>query len=292
MKKITLLFLIIAINICAQQNIPLMNQDIEATTAMATDPSNGDKWSIEGFFVNEDSPNIFDAANSGLAPGMGRNNSQAFKLGIINSTGKAPNVAFSKRNISISNYGIGTYKFTFYAKSTTIPAARPFWCVVTAYDEDDTNLTNVAGVVEKIDNGGTIVWAGMDIAYTEQSISVKIGENLTNGGKNAVKLQLSIQSAKFNNTYYLDDFSLTFTAEPTTGIEEFDTENYKVFPSPFNDELNVSALKGVGFDIFNTTGVLVYSAKKEHTNVVNTSTFTPGVYMLKTTNGKSIQLTK
>lgn len=203
-KLLTTAFAIIAVSLAhAQVNIPINNGDIEDTTPMFQNKHNGKKWSITGAWFNENAkPSKFDAANSGLVPKEGRNGSQAIKSNIINTSGSTSHVTFSFGDNDISQYGPGTYKFTFYAKSIKANSAKPFWLVCSTIDDNKKDISNET--VTKVDNGGTVNWKGLENGYLEQSVTVKISENTS------VKyLRLQIQHARIDNIYWFDDFTLT-----------------------------------------------------------------------------------
>ena len=71
-------------------------------------------------------------------------------------------------------------------------------------------------------------------------------------------------------------------------------ENYKVFPNPFNQELNIEVKfpKGNDFRIYNGIGELVISGKlKSQINTIDLSSLPPNVYLLKV-ESQSIKLIK
>ncbi|WP_146192230.1 hypothetical protein [Marinilabilia rubra] len=205
MKKLfTTAFALLAFSLTyAQTNIPVNNGDIEDTTPMYQNKRNGDKWTIEGMWFNENSkPGKFDAANSGLAPDEGRNGSQAIKSKVINGTGNTAHVTLSFGDNDISSYGPGTYTFTFYAKSLKAPTERPFWIVCNAINGKKKNVTNQTLTVA--DNGGTVDWKGLENGYLKQSITVKVSDTTK-----AQNLRLQVQHARNTNTFWFDDFTLT-----------------------------------------------------------------------------------
>lgn len=187
----------------AQVNIPVKNGDMEDTTPMYQNKRNGKKWSIEGGWFNENSkPGKLDAANSGLAPGEGRNGTQAIKSKVISATGSTAHVALSFGDNDISDYGPGTYKFSFYVKSLDADKTRPLWIMCSAISENKKDISSE--VLTQIDKGGTVAWKGLEKGYLEQSVTVKISKDAP------VKyLRLQVQHARYSNTYWFDDFTLT-----------------------------------------------------------------------------------
>ena len=71
-------------------------------------------------------------------------------------------------------------------------------------------------------------------------------------------------------------------------------ENYKVFPNPFNQELNIEVKfpQGTNFRIYNGIGELVISGKlNSQINTIDLSSLPPNVYLLKV-ESQSIKLIK
>ncbi|SNR54414.1 hypothetical protein SAMN06265371_10518 [Lutibacter agarilyticus] len=198
--------ILISTLVTAQTEIPVINSSIENTTPFYQNKRNGDKWSLEGFWFNENSTQSkFDAANSGLAPGEGIDDSQAVKSKVINGNGAASEVTLVFGDNDISSYGPGIYTFTFHVKALKPVSSRPFWIVLNTLDRDKKVVS--APEVTTVDNGGTVSWRGLENGYLSQSITVKIADNTE--GKNIKYLRLQIQHAIFTNTYWFDNFKLT-----------------------------------------------------------------------------------
>ncbi|MFH4967721.1 hypothetical protein V8G61_05895 [Gaetbulibacter sp. M240] len=190
----------------AQVNIPITNGDLEDQTALFKSKKFWKKWAVEGMFFNENAePSKFDVSNSGLAPGEGIDNSQALKSKVNDAEGKTADVTLAVGDTDISNYGPGTYKFTFYVKTADAFSARPFWIVCSAIDEKKNDVSKQT--LTHVDNGGTVAWKDLNNGYQEQSITIKLTKNPE--GKDAQFLRLQIQHGRFDNTYFFDDFSLT-----------------------------------------------------------------------------------
>lgn len=208
MKKlfITALSLTLGSALFAQENIPVTNGNIEDTTPLFQSKKLWKKWAISGMFFNENAdPTKFEPSNSGLAPGEGRDGSQALKSKVKDAEGKTADVTLVVGDIDISNYGPGTYKFTFYVKTADAFSARPFWLVCSALDEKKNDVSKQT--LTHVDNGGTVAWRDLNNGYQEQSITLKLTKNPE--GKDAQFLRLQIQHGRFDNTYWFDDFSLT-----------------------------------------------------------------------------------
>ncbi|MCK4919796.1 MAG: Ig-like domain-containing protein [Bacteroidales bacterium] len=198
--------------------VNINNWDIEDTTSMYQDTTNSDKWTIKGFYIHENTTNVFQASESGLDPEAGVGSSQAFKVTIANSISSTSSAVVKTHIIDISDFGDGPYKFSFQTKSQSAPPGKPFWVIVKAYNADSSDVSSVS--ITKIDNGGTINYSGMESGYKEQSISVVLS------GDTAKYLNLTIQSAKYNNTYWFDNFTLGYGAPesvPVTGVSVLPT---------------------------------------------------------------------
>ena len=82
----------------------------------------------------------------------------------------------------------------------------------------------------------------------------------------------------------------------TTSINENNgqTDNFKVFPNPFKQELTieVKSIQSKAFSIYNVIGELVISGKlNSQVNTIDLSSLAPNVYILNIEN-KSIRVIK
>ena len=202
MKKVLILILIIAYLPLAkaQTNIPVLNGDIENSTAMAQNTSNDKRWGISGFKINDNAPDVFQPSASGLAAGEGVNGTQALKITVANTTGASSSSSLVVNAIDISKSGKGTYTLKFYVKSKNQPKGRPFWIDPIALNSDGKATKEG---IEIIDNGGSQL-EGMDNDFIAQSVTIKVNND-------AVKeLRFQIQHGKFDNTYWFDNFTLSY----------------------------------------------------------------------------------
>ncbi|PWD99480.1 T9SS type A sorting domain-containing protein [Marinilabilia rubra] len=271
--------------------IPVNNGDVENTTAMFQDASNEDKWSIEGMWFNENAVNVFDVTNSGLAPGEGRNSSQALKSVIHNATGGSADVSLSVGDIDISSHGPGTYTFTFYAKSLTAPTQRPFWIVCNTYDKDNADVTNAT--VTRIDNGGTVTFNGLEAGYLKQSVTVEISEN--SGGNDAMYLRLQVQHGKEDNTYWFDDFTLSGPEGTSTAINNKELElGVNVFPNPARTKTTISSETAISnVSLYSLSGeMIINESVKSNEYQLDLSSYPKGLYLLSVTNDNGTSTTK
>jgi subtilase family serine protease len=88
-----------------------------------------------------------------------------------------------------------------------------------------------------------------------------------------------------------NEYSINFTTTAlTTGVEPLENSKaINIYPNPFSNEL-VIEFKGntemVDYEILNSSGKAISSGKVSEKTCVNTSTFLPGIYMLKYYNNK------
>ncbi|WP_262249788.1 sialate O-acetylesterase [Parapedobacter soli] len=211
-KLLTIIFFISCLPLMqAQTTIPISNGDMENTAPMSKGPN--DRWQITGFFVDDNTADVFQPALSGLAPGEGVGGSQAFKITTANTSGKSSYPTLLMDDINISSYGEGTYTLRFDAKSQNEPGGRPFWLTVYAYDGDN-NI--VKSSIEAMDDGGVQSWGMMHTSFAEQSVTIKVVKN------DVVKLRFVVQHGAEDNTYWFDNFILNHEAsEPPKDVKLF-----------------------------------------------------------------------
>ena len=299
MKKYILFILLSTVTLNAQVDIPLVNGDMEDLTPMAPDPQNGDKYSIVGNFFVNNPQDLFDVTNSGLVAGEGRNNSQAFTVTIGNTT-ESWHVSFNKRNVPFQGYG--TYKFSYYAKLANPLDGRCFWITSSVVDENWNNITNDVLTYLDLDWQGNPGPGGvssqkwgpdaddMTTDYLEQTVSFTITEVAGKTPK-YIALQMDLGN-QANNTFYFDDFTLTYDG-PGLSVDDISEKNsIAVYPTVFNEKINVSQLAGVPFKIYNINGSVILEESKDHGDFVNTASYTSGIYMLKAENGRIVKLIK
>ncbi|MGB2471789.1 MAG: T9SS type A sorting domain-containing protein [Flavobacteriaceae bacterium] len=300
MKKYILFILFSTVTLNAQVDIPLVNGDMEDTSAPATN-SDG-KYSIAGEFFINDGLNTFDATASGLAPGKGRNGSQAFKatIGEVELENDAWKISFNKKLIDFQGYG--TYKFSFYAKLENALEGRCFWITSSVVDENWNNITSDVLTYLDLDWQGNPGPGGvssqkwgpddddMTTDYLEQTLSFTLSEA---AGTTPKYIQLKIDLGRqTNNTFYFDDFTLTYDG-PGLSVDDISEKNLiAVYPTVFNEKINVSQLAGVPFKIYNINGSLMLEESKDHGDFVNTASYASGIYMLKAENGRIVKLIK
>ncbi|MFH4967720.1 T9SS type A sorting domain-containing protein [Gaetbulibacter sp. M240] len=291
MKKITISFLFLTTFFLSfgQENIPITNGDMESSTAMTT--SDNKNYFIDGFSILENTPDdIFDEANSGLAPGEGQGGSQALKSTIQNSIGETSNAVLGVSPVDISANGPGNYTFSVFMKTTSAPTIRPVWMVVVAFDEDMANVNSATRTI--IDNGGTITWQDLGTGYIEATVSVSIRAN-TSGGKDAKFLVLRVQHAGENNTYYFDNITLT-GPEATLSVNELKKIGVSMYPNPAHSLSSIKSESQLeNISLYSITGKQIFNKEVDSKEFqFDVSAYAKGLYLLKITNSKGSSTSK
>ncbi len=147
-------------------------------------------------------------------------------------------------------------------------------------------------------------WSLGDIAFKNENIGYAVGNNIiletTDGG-------LTWQSSSYNETLTAICFSnnvgyiATYSSQilknvPVSGIESTDVNKViKVYPNPVSDELNIEVdgiIEDLNFEISNAIGQVVFKGDLVKKAIIKTSSFAPGIYLLKLENGKTIEFKK
>lgn len=71
-----------------------------------------------------------------------------------------------------------------------------------------------------------------------------------------------------------------------------DNSRIQAYPNPFKNQLTIDFASGSNFEILNLMGEIVYTGNLNTCNIVQTSTFSSGVYIIKFNVGKSIEYKK
>ena len=74
----------------------------------------------------------------------------------------------------------------------------------------------------------------------------------------------------------------------TVGIEKLDQNNWKVYPNPASEQLNVTTERAEIIQITDVSGkvVTVEQLKTGH-NIIDVSNFAPGVYFIQSKTGRT-----
>lgn len=80
----------------------------------------------------------------------------------------------------------------------------------------------------------------------------------------------------------------------TSGINELNAESNSihVYPNPVKDQLKIDFIGGSTFEILNLMGQIVYTGNLNNSNIVQTSNFSSGVYLIKFNAGKTLEYKK
>jgi len=80
----------------------------------------------------------------------------------------------------------------------------------------------------------------------------------------------------------------------TNGINELNAESnsIQVYPNPVKDQLKIDFIGGSTFEILNLMGQIVYTGNLNNSNIVQTSSFSSGVYLIKFNAGKTLEYKK
>lgn len=141
----------------------------------------------------------------------------------------------------------------------------------------DNNL-----VLETPVNGDNVSLNDITVAFTSPEIGnnlevTLLSANLT--GPDAYNYTLSLAGAPTTNANIIDGTSISNQ-----------NQNVNIYPNPFSNNINIETQDHTQYiSISNTCGQTLFESNT-NTNYINTSTFAPGVYIikLKTTNNKTI----
>ena len=80
----------------------------------------------------------------------------------------------------------------------------------------------------------------------------------------------------------------------SSGINDLNSEskNIHVYPNPAKDQFRIDCVDGSTFEIQNLMGQLIYTGNLNISNIVRTSDFKPGVYLIQLNTGKSMEFKK
>jgi hypothetical protein len=79
-----------------------------------------------------------------------------------------------------------------------------------------------------------------------------------------------------------------------SGVNELsgDTKQINIYPNPVKDYLKIDFEGGSTFEILNLTGQVVYTGNLMNNSIVQTSSFSPGVYLIKFSTDKTFEYRK
>ena len=160
--------------------------------------------------------------------------------------------------------------------------------VVVAFDEDGTNVTSQT--LTKNNGGGTVSWQDLAAGFQEAYSDFSISDNAS--GKNAKYVELRLQHARENNTFWFDDFSLSSSVPLST--KSFEQIGISMFPNPASLSTTIKSAAGLkNITLHSLSGQLLLDEKISTNQYnLNVSAFAKGVYFLGVTNEKGKSVTK
>jgi hypothetical protein len=143
-------------------------------------------------------------------------------------------------------------------------------------------------------NSGTITGAGNYNYGTTVTLTAKpaTGYTFKNWTENGTQVSTK---AKYT---YTADANRTLVANfirNTSSEDLFNSHLITIYPNPVFNELMLEIdgnSENVNLEFFNTVGKMVYNERMVARTIINTSSFAPGVYLIKLDNGKSLQYRK
>jgi len=89
-------------------------------------------------------------------------------------------------------------------------------------------------------------------------------------------------------------FTIILDSTLNTSTNKINAESNRiyVYPNPVKDQLKIDFIDGSTFEILNLMGQIVYTGNLNNSNIVQTSNFSSGVYLIKFNAGKSLEYKK
>lgn len=135
-------------------------------------------------------------------------------------------------------------------------------------------------------------WANSEGCVYVEHLKVTGGDHDWPGSFGNMDIDANIEIWQFVSRYDINGLIGCITTSINENNDQ--TENYKVFPNPFNQELTieVKSAQANDFEIYNVIGELVISGKlNSQINTIDLSSLPPNVYLLQIEN-QSIKLIK
>ena len=128
-----------------------------------------------------------------------------------------------------------------------------------------------------------------DVCYQLEVIS----PSLVSPSQVKSSLQKTIDSENIVTVSYNSSRS-NVASNVTNGINELNAEskNIHIYPNPVKDQLKIDFIGGSTFEILNLMGQIVCTGNLNNSNIVQTSNFSSGVYLIKFNAGKSLEYKK
>jgi len=111
------------------------------------------------------------------------------------------------------------------------------------------------------------------------------------------KIPTTMQKSKESNTATMVSYNSSrsnIATNSVSGINELTGDNYKIkiFPNPVKDQLRIDFEEGSTFEILNLMGQVVYTGNLIKNTIVETSSLSSGVYVIKFKTGKTFEYRK
>jgi hypothetical protein len=93
----------------------------------------------------------------------------------------------------------------------------------------------------------------------------------------------------------VDQVVITVKAEIISVVSELGDAVLKVYPNPFTDKIILESkgnTNNIDFEIFNSSGHLVFSGLLQEMTVVQTNNFAPGIYLIRLKSGETFEFRK
>lgn len=89
-------------------------------------------------------------------------------------------------------------------------------------------------------------------------------------------------------------FTIVLDNTLTTGTNGINAESNRIhaYPNPFKEQLIIDCIGGSTFEILDLMGRIVYAGNLNNSDIVQTSNFSSGVYLIKFDTGKSFEYKK
>lgn len=183
---------------------------------------------------------------------------------------------------AISGIASGTYAFTVTNSLTCVSAASNIVINAQPAIPQTPTITITNNIIHSDATVGNQWYNlnGIIIGAVYQDFTVS-----TNNGYYVIVTQNGCNSTPSNTIQVTD-----------AGIETVETiKSINVYPNPVSNELYIEALNNndvIGFEILNTIGQLVYKGNVLTKTIVPTTSFAPGIYLIKIKTDKSVQIKK
>ncbi|MFO8022107.1 MAG: T9SS type A sorting domain-containing protein, partial [Perlabentimonas sp.] len=173
---------------------------------------------------------------------------------------------------------------------------------VEVVDNTSPTITCIANQEVDADETGTYTVQGTEFDPTEtwDNCGVAILENDFNNSETLAGETLpegitTIVWSAIDNAGNENNCSFNVSVDTYVGIDNFAENTIEIYPNPFSEHLIIDT-KGynekISFKIYNSTGQVVYQGDLIDKSTLNTSDFSPGVYIIRFENNNAIEFNK